>query len=960
MCRFTGLDDVEYKKVAAALRRIATTASRQPTSVGQSPLSEEQKRVLLYSLKFDQLDARQMNIKKAHAKTCQWLLDTPDYLDWLDPSKRDKHHGFLWIKGKPGTGKSTLMKFALANAQKKKLKDEIVISFFFNARGDDLEKSTVGMYRSLLLQLLERRPVFQEVFNSLGLRTWNDGCHQWSIEALKALFEEVVLGLGELPVTCFIDALDECDEGQIRDMISVFEHVGEMTTTAKPPIRFQVCFSSRHYPHITIARDVHFVLEGQEEHSKDIARYLNSELKIGHSKLAEQIRADLQEKASGVFMWVVLVVEILNKEHDGGRIRALRQRLRDIPGDLHNLFRDILMRDHHNRGELLLCIQWVLFARQPLKPEHLYFAILSGVDPDALSEWDPDEITAAVMKRFILNSSKGLAEVTKSKSPTVQFIHESVKDFLLKENGLRSIWSDLGGNFEGASQERLKQCCLSYMRIDIATSLKIAGSLPTANTQEAAELRQSANNRFPFLEYATRNVLYHADAAEAGGISQADFLQSFQLADWIKLDNLFERHEVRRHKADASLLYILAARDMAALIKIHPLNWSFFEEEKDERYGTPLFAALATDSNKAVEAFVQVCLERQPQSSLGRKFCEQFLEKGGKSLKVGRDFTFSRKRGAAYHVLEQNDETFLAVFIASRQAPKAPDKQASSWAAVQNYKDLVRLMLETYQATSRMRDYTDQTLLHWAAERGLDVVVRLLLEASQFDGDLRDFYGRTPLSLAAEGRHEVVVRLLLQTRRVDINSKSKMGQTPLSYAAENGNHGAVQLLLEEGADIDSKDDLDRTPLSWAAENGHEGTIQLLLEKDADIESKHYSGRTPLSLAAGGGHETIVQLLLKKDADIESKDNCDQTPLSWAAGEGHETIVQLLLKKDADIESKDNSGRTPLSWAAGRGHETIVQLLLGKDADIESKDNSGLTPLSPIFSPSQDTLQPPAY
>jgi hypothetical protein len=96
MCRFGGLDDVEYKKVAAALCRMTTAVSGQPKTVGQSPLSEEEKGVLLASLKFDQIDARQMTIKKAHAQTCKWLLETPKYRDWLDPSQLGEHHGFLW------------------------------------------------------------------------------------------------------------------------------------------------------------------------------------------------------------------------------------------------------------------------------------------------------------------------------------------------------------------------------------------------------------------------------------------------------------------------------------------------------------------------------------------------------------------------------------------------------------------------------------------------------------------------------------------------------------------------------------------------------------------------------------------------------------------------------------------------------------------------------------------------
>jgi hypothetical protein len=96
MCRFMGLDDVEYKKVAAALCRITTTLSKQPTTVERLSLDKEQKQALLDSLRFDQIDARQMNIKKAHAKTCKWLLEKPEYLDWLDPSKLPMDQREAW------------------------------------------------------------------------------------------------------------------------------------------------------------------------------------------------------------------------------------------------------------------------------------------------------------------------------------------------------------------------------------------------------------------------------------------------------------------------------------------------------------------------------------------------------------------------------------------------------------------------------------------------------------------------------------------------------------------------------------------------------------------------------------------------------------------------------------------------------------------------------------------------
>lgn len=187
---------------------------------------DDQWQTLLDSLRFDQIDARHNTIKKEHEKTCRWLLKNSKYLEWLDDTKLVEHHGFLWIKGKPGAGKSTLMKFAFTNARRT-LKDSIIISFFFNARGEELEKSTVGLYRSLVLQLLERLPALRIAFDpadfSVGARSTDI---QWNVELLEELLERAVQKLGQTSIICFIDALDECEEQQIRNMISFFERVG--------------------------------------------------------------------------------------------------------------------------------------------------------------------------------------------------------------------------------------------------------------------------------------------------------------------------------------------------------------------------------------------------------------------------------------------------------------------------------------------------------------------------------------------------------------------------------------------------------------------------------------------------------------------------------------------------------------------------------------------------------------
>jgi hypothetical protein len=64
---------------------------------------------LLRALSFDGMSDRLMSITPAHAETCNWILDRPEYLRWRDLAQNFSHHGVLWIKGNAGTGKSTLM-----------------------------------------------------------------------------------------------------------------------------------------------------------------------------------------------------------------------------------------------------------------------------------------------------------------------------------------------------------------------------------------------------------------------------------------------------------------------------------------------------------------------------------------------------------------------------------------------------------------------------------------------------------------------------------------------------------------------------------------------------------------------------------------------------------------------------------------------------------------------------------
>ena len=94
------------------------------------------------------------------------------------------------------------------------------------------------------------------------------------------------------------------------------------------------------------------MLEEQDGHRDDITQYVTSKLRIQRNKLGDEVKREICERALGIFLWVVLVVDILNKASDRGQVHTLKRRLKEIPDGLDELFDDILTRDCQKYGRL--------------------------------------------------------------------------------------------------------------------------------------------------------------------------------------------------------------------------------------------------------------------------------------------------------------------------------------------------------------------------------------------------------------------------------------------------------------------------------------------------------------------------------------------------------------------------------------------------------------------------------
>ena len=945
------------------------------------------------------MNDRGNDIAPAAQGTCSWLLKHKSYLGWTSQSR-----GLLWIKGKPGAGKSTLLKYALQTLERKEpsLPNKLsTLSFFFHGRGAEIQRNTLGFFRSLLFQLLERFPspfsdvvrIFKDRCDKIGKpgNKWN--WHPQELQdLLKASLPKV---LEKCPILIMVDALDECGEKEAVKLVGCFQRLLLQCSSTKNGL--SICFSCRHYPIVSL--DNGFEVCVEHENHEDITKYIRDELQdtIQKDEELEVLENEILDRSSYVFQWVVLVLpRALLQYRKGHSLPRIQQRLRDLPTELGGLYRDILQRlaeDDDERSQSLLLMQWIYFARRPLSLTELRFAMIAGHDIPYHSlrecQLSPDFAeNDKQMEKRIKYLSGGLAEVKiHQDNPVAQFIHQSVNDYLIKEGlGILASSSDSEDKLIGHAHSRLSKSCIRYIAMEEIHQWLSKHEKSLKEYRSWRGERLALEKEFPLAKYATASWLPHAVAAEAKGVSQEDLLDSVgrTMQDWTSMFRLIGQYSLNPPSTGTTLLHEASRHGITSAVKaiLSRLNSSDINtvdaDPKDEDGRTPLWCAAAGGHEAVVKLLVATAgVDADSKDKAGRTPLSWAAAGGHESVvklllaTAGIDADSKDKYGrtplsrAAAEGHEAVAKLLVAATGVDANSKDKDGRTPPSWAAGEGNEAVVKLLVAAAGVDADSKDKDGGTPLSWAAASGNETVVELLVETAGVDADSKDQDGQTPLSWAAKMGHEDVVKLLLATAGVDADSKDKDGRAPLSQAAGRGHETVVKLLVATaGVDADSKDKDGRTPLSWAAEEGHEAVVkQLLAAAGVDADYKGKDGRTPLSWAAAGGHDmairlssraarggrkAVVKLLLATaGVDADSKDNRGRTPLSWAAGRGNEAVVKLLVASaGVDADSKDEGCRTPLSWAAERGREAVVKLLVttaGVDAD--SKDKDGQTPLS---------------
>ncbi|GLB10792.1 hypothetical protein AtubIFM57258_007203 [Aspergillus tubingensis] len=586
----------------------------------------------------------------------------------------------------------------------------------------------------------------------------------WTIRDLKHQLLSLIRLLNNRYVFFFIDALDECDQAEMEDMIPFLEHLGHSLNACD--VHLRICLASRHYPQLNIERGIEWVLEYQQEHQGDMRNYVETKLKGGKSKCSKRLEKKFRS---------------LNDAFAKGKIHAVRQRLDEIPDGLDELFTDMLTRDTEEIDDLIFCLRLILFAHCPLSKDEFYFGVMftkNGLIKRE-GEWHIDPH----IENFILNVSKGLVEITRTKARIVHFIHESVRDFLLlRRDGFSRLQAGSSANTIGNAHNELAKICFRYI---CEYKLMAANGVPRRYEWLRSAKSWYLNSENPFLNYAIHSLLPHSNAAEAGGISQAAFLQKFSLSfqDFKDIRNALEQCLIRHYGPGVTALYVLAELNLDHLIRLELLRTPQMWKQMG-RHHSPMGAAVYLGNTLAIRALLGC--NTSSDASVDNSLLEAGVIDRMKQYVVNSKRIKMKRGSMALYLVEyaikRGHVAILTLLYLTGKIDLNHKLNCRSLPLICAIKCSKAEIVEFLLSCDRVTIASPTNALRIAIIRGKRDVCSALL-SSPYSLRWLDSYGGVAIHWAVTGNNGSTMRHLLELG-CDVTLRDRDGRDALSHAAE--------------------------------------------------------------------------------------------------------------------------------------------------------------------------------
>lgn len=357
--------------------------------------------------------------------TCQWFLNHPHFGRWLE-----QDHGPLLVSADPGCGKSVLAKYLIDH----ELPRSATICYFFFKDHDQntLRQALCAILHQLFCQKPSLLKHAVSPYNSNGAKLVNTTSSLWDI--LENATQDAEVG----PVIIVLDALDECAESELPDLVKGLQRHLHQVEDGRGNLK--CLLSSRPYEKVMsnfqdLRGTFPYISIPGEQYSEEIGKEVNIVIKHRGKQLAEKkglsetVARHLEDRmvntAQRTYLWVHLVFEYLETSNFKKTEKGLDSIIAKLPESINQTYERILTRaEDESEVRKALCI--VLAASRPLAISEMNVAMNISTTSQSLEDVDLEE-TQDFERRF--PSLCGLfISIHQSK---VYLLHQTAREFLL-------------------------------------------------------------------------------------------------------------------------------------------------------------------------------------------------------------------------------------------------------------------------------------------------------------------------------------------------------------------------------------------------------------------------------------------------------------------------------------------------------------------------------------------------
>ncbi|KAK7917775.1 hypothetical protein PG985_011383 [Apiospora marii] len=524
------------------------------------------------------MQERKAQISDVYEGTYGWIFrddvtfsyGKDNFVSWLP--KRDSQNNVFWVSGKPGSGKSALMRFMDEELEKHNgllpwtnTTHVIKASHFIWKSGSSAQKSLEFLLRSLLYQFLDQLPDLIELTVPPG--KWKSAISserrptEWSLPELSQSLRSLIQ-----KATCcvfiLIDGLDELEDtgGRQEQLLDLIQSLGsfdevKICVSSRPENIFRDAFGN--YPQLLLQElttdDIEVFIRGQFGKQPRLRT-----LSQGDNKFIDTLLARIAAGSSGVFLWVCLVVtEVLEEARDGAGVAELIDIVDKAPKDLDDYFCRIMEAiEPKHRAESSTMFQIALHK----ETSYVTLFALRLLDLSFIEERDSD---------FALRSEYDIAKFDTSKHGLTTRLDSAFRRVNSRSRGLLEVHY-----VEDDTENLFNLDGLSMSDAALATSSRSRedGAGPDGLSQDTSYMAMAFNYHVSFLHRSFHDYLLEPenmarlDQGSKGRYNARLFLCNARLVQMLSLDY--------KSRPDHALLAFGLASGVVSAISVDDLKFS--------------------------------------------------------------------------------------------------------------------------------------------------------------------------------------------------------------------------------------------------------------------------------------------------------------------------------------------------------------------------------------------------